>query len=140
MNSTTLSSAEHYLALYKEDLFFLGFSMEETTFHMQIARNYAIDFLVQQQFQSIAEAARPSLLEAYVVDHCLRLRLVRSEKGLEKRLASLKRFLQSLMQHRSLSSSVLSKAFSYLDANLPRWKTYLPKSGRQKINGEGKGC
>ncbi len=130
MTSSNRSSAEHYLSLYKEDLLFQGFSMEETTFHMQVAKSYAIDFLCDQRFQSIADAAKPSLLEAYILDYCLRLRLVRSENGLSKRIGSLKRFLQSLMEHRRLSHQAFSKAFVFLDAGFPKWNGYLPKTAR----------
>lgn len=131
-----LLETEHYLKLYKEDLLFLGFSMESTTFHMKIARNYAVEFLLEEQFQPISSASRSSLLEIYVVDYCLRTRLVRSKAGLERRLDSLKRFLESLQRHRCFSMQSLSKAFSFLDVSKNRWLDYLEmtKASRPRNN------
>ena len=125
--------AEYYLGLYKEDLLYIGLSIEETTFHMQIARNYAIDFLIRQQFAAVKDAAKPSNIDTYIVDFMIRNRLVRSKKSLHERLESLKRFLDSLSRHRRISSQSLSKAFLHLEEKEEVWANYLksgPKSGR----------
>lgn len=125
--------AEYYLGLYKEDLLYIGLSIEETTFHMQIARNYAIDFLIRQQFAAVKDAAKPSNIDTYIVDFMIRNRLVRSKKRLHERLESLKRFLDSLSRHRRISSQSLSKAFLHLEEKEEVWASYLksgPKSGR----------
>ena len=125
--------AEYYLGLYKEDLLYTGLSIEETTFHMQIARNYAIDFLIRQQFATVKDAAKPSNIDTYIVDFMIRNRLVRSKKSLHERLESLRRFLDSLSRHRRISSQSLSKAFLHLEEKEEVWASYLksgPKSGR----------